>query len=182
MNRCKMCRYARWMQDKDTRLCMQSGGKVAADRAACEKYCISSREYLSRLGGMLCQIEGHSMQAQRCRESAYRATGSMEATRVSGSSASRSRVEKEMGKCIDLSRDIERIAQDLKVRYDAGCRMINGASEASLSELLALRYIEGMRFEDIARKMGYTDRQVRRMHRRALEDVQAQMDALGIME
>ena len=51
---------------------------------------------------------------------------------------------------------------------------------ANRKELLELRYLCGLTWERVAERMNYCKEQSQRIHKRALEDVQRQMDARGI--
>lgn len=141
---------------------------------ACSAYAISARAYLEQIGNATRRLEDMSYRAQRYRDMARRATGSMEATRTSGTGG-RSRVETNVNSCIDLAADIDRRAAVLRAQYETACEMIEGVQDAAGRELLELRYLRGMRWEDIGRRMGYELRQTYRLHGRALQEVQAQM-------
>ncbi len=51
-------------------------------------------------------------------------------------------------------------------------RAVEAVGDRRLQELLRLRYVEGMSFEAIAERMGYSVRQTLRLHAAALEQVQ----------
>ncbi len=179
MNTCRSCRFAAGATSRQKRICRQSGATVDAESRACGAYALSARAYLERIGNATRRLEDMSYRAQRYREMARRATGSMEAARTSGTDGG-SKVAGNMDRCIDLAADIDRKAAELRRQYDAACAMIEQVQDADGREVLELRYLRGMRWEDIGRRMHYNERQVRRMHKRALLDVQRQMDAQGI--
>jgi DNA-directed RNA polymerase specialized sigma subunit len=58
--------------------------------------------------------------------------------------------------------------------------MIEGVNAPERKELLELRYLCGMTWERVGQRMRYDKRQSQRIHKRALEDVQRQMDERGI--
>lgn len=177
MNTCGTCRHAARGSLPQERICQAAqGNAVRAQQSACSRYAISARAYLEEIGNATRRLEDMSYRAQRYRDMACRATGSMEAARTSGTGG-RSRIETNVNKCIDLAADIDRWAAALRAQYETACEMIEGVQEAAGRELLELRYLRGMRWEDIGRRMGYELRQVYRIHGRALRAVQRQMEA-----
>lgn len=181
MATCGQCRHACRVERREMRICARDAQTVRAEAQACPCFAISARAYLERIENASRRLEDMSYRAQRFREQAMRATGSMEATRVSGTDGG-SKVSRNMNSCIDLARDIDRRAAALRKQYDAACQMIDNVQSANAREVLELRYLRGMRWEDIGKRMHYDERQVYRLNRRALEDVQRQMDARGIRE
>ena len=161
------------------RICATDAQTVRAEAQACPCFAISARAYLERIENATRRLEDMSYRAQRFREQAMRATGSMEAARISGTD-DRSRVSRNMNSCIDLARDIDRQAAMLRGQYETAYAMIDAVQSVEAREVLELRYLRGMRWEDIARRMHFDERQVRRLNRRALEDVQRQMEERGI--
>lgn len=181
MATCGQCRHACRTESREMRFCAMDAQTVCAEAQACPCFAISARAYLERIENASRRLEDMSYRAQRFREQAMRATGSMEATRTSGTDGG-SKVSRNMNSCIDLARDIDRRAAALREQYETACAMIDAVQRADAREVLELRYLRGMRWEDIGRRMHFDERQVRRINRIALEDVQRQMDARGIRE
>lgn len=152
---------------------------VKQGQYACERYGISAYAYMAQIKSATRRIEEMSHRARRYREMACRATGSME-TAHAGGGGNESRIEKNISSCMDLAADIEKRARMLRERYETASGMIDGVVDDVGREVLELRYLSDMRWEEIAARMCYSERQIRRAHKKALEDVQAQMDARGI--
>lgn len=179
MTTCGQCRHACRTECRETRICARDAQAVAANAQACPCFAISARAYLERIENATRRMEDMSYRAQRFREQAMRATSSTEAARTSGTDGA-SKVSRNMDACIDLARDIDRRAETLRAQYETACEMIDAVQRADAREVLELRYLRGMRWEDIGKRMHYDERQVRRINRHALEDVQRQMDERGI--
>lgn len=174
MTTCKTCRFAGRTPRREERFCSAQRSEVRSDQGACPAYAISARAYLEQIGSATRRMEDMSYRAQRYRDMACRATGSMEAVRISGTSR-HSRVETSVIGCLDLAADIDRRAAALRAQYETACEMIESVQNVAGRELLELRYLRGMRWEDIGRRLGYELRQVYRLHGRALQEIQAQM-------
>lgn len=178
MAMCKQCRHARPGSGPDVRQC-GIGGEVRACAAACPAYEISAYAYLESVARAAERMRGMALRAQDFREMAGRATAGMEAVRVGGTGA-RSRVERGVSACIDLAMQLEEQAAGLRERHALALELIEGVSTAEGRRVLELRHLERREWSAIARELGYDVRQAQRIHRRALSDVQAQMDALHI--
>ena len=176
MYRCKQCRHARKGETWDKRFCQLREQSVQAEELACaEGFQISARAFLESISRADKRLEEMSFRAQRYRDMAKRATGSIEATRVSGT-AGRSQVESNINRCIDIANDIDRQAAQLRERYAQAMRAIEGVSDPAGREVLELRYLHRMRWEEIAKRIGYTQRNIIRLHGIALREVEAQID------
>lgn len=179
MSTCRSCRHASRGQDAGTCVCHAQNRIVPERGQTCGQYAISARAYLESIGNATRRLEDMSYRAKRYRELASRATGSMEACRTSGVEGG-SKVSRNIDACIDLAQEINQRAARLKERYTAACEMIEGVAYADEREVLELRFLRGMRWEEIGKRMRYDERSVRRISRSALEDVQRQMDERGI--
>lgn len=180
---CRMCKYSgRFDAKKEKSICWlnrEAPRIVDADGPTCCDFCISAQAYMEDVTNLQRRIEIKTETAHRYRDMATRATGSTEAARVSGTGA-RSKIADNMDKFIDISREIERDAERLRSKITMTMEMIEGVCTPERKELLELRYLCGLTWEDVARRMKYDKRQSQRIHKRALEDVQRQMDARGI--
>ena len=94
----------------------------------------------------------------------------------SGGTDARSKVEDGACAFMDICRDIEDQAQQLRETIRQTSEVIDRLSDPAEREVLELRYLSGLRWEEIGRKMIYDERQVRRIHVKALEHVQREMD------
>lgn len=183
MSCCRMCKYAgKFDAKKEKSICWIDKNApriVDADGQTCGAYCISAKAYMEDVTNIQRRIEIKTETAHRYRDMATRATGSMEAARVGGTGA-RSKVETNVNKLIDIERAIERDAERLHNRITTTMELIEGVDSPKCKELLELRYIVGLKWEEVGERMHYDKRQSQRIHKRALEDVQRQMDARGI--
>ncbi len=183
MSCCRMCKYAgRFDAKKEKSICWLDKNApriVDADGQTCGAYCISAKAYMEDAANIQRRIEIKTETAHIYRDMAMRATGSTEAVRVGGTGA-RSKVETNVNKLIDIERAIERDIEKLHGRIEMTTELIEGVSTPERKELLELRYLMGLKWEDVGRRMHYDKRQSQRIHKRALEDVQRQMDARGI--
>ena len=74
--------------------------------------------------------------------------------------------------------ELGRLAERLRVEYAHALALIEAVPDAVGREVLELRYLSGLTWMQIARRMGYEERQVR-IHQRALQcaaDVRAKGD------
>ena len=184
VNLCKMCRYAARCDDREERRCLNpeaADGIVRAEAPACPLFQVSAWSYLESVARAEKRIEDMTWRENRFREMAQRATGSTEAVRVSGT-GSASKVSANMDKCMDIGIRIQDEAETLGKRYKLACEMIEGVSLPEGRQVLELRHLSRLPWEAIAEKMHYGPRQLARIHRWALEEVQGQMDELGIFE
>lgn len=174
MNTCETCRYGGHMEKR----CMAPEGipqYVGAD--GCPMYAMSARAFMERVMNAQRRITHMQQRAQRYREMAMRSTSSMQATRVGGTDA-RSKVEDGACAFMDICRDIEEQANRLRDTIRQTSEVIDRLSDPVEREVLELRYLSGLRWEDIGRRMMYDERQVRRIHVKALEHVQREMDCV----
>ena len=180
MRMCRQCRHAQL--GTATEMC-QCGikGEVRACAPACPDYAISAYAYLESVARTTERMRSMALRAQEFREMAGRATAGMGAVRVSGTGVG-SRVERGVSACVDLALQLETQAASLRARHAQVLELIEGVGTAEGRRALEMRHLERQRWATIARKLGYDVRQAQRIHRRALADVQAQMDALGIRE
>lgn len=180
---CRMCKYSgRFDARKEKSICWLDKDApriVDADGQTCGAYCISAQAYMEDVTNLQRRIATKTETAHRYRDMAMRATGSTEAVRVSGTNA-RSKVADNVDKLVDIQRAIERDAERMRNKITMAMELIDGVGTPERKELLELRYLCGLTWENVGRRMRYDKRQSQRIHKRALEDVQRQMDARGI--
>ncbi|MBP3657569.1 MAG: hypothetical protein J6K32_12880 [Clostridia bacterium] len=183
MSCCRMCKYSgRYDAGNEKSVCWLNKGEprvVDAGGRVCSAYCISAQAYLEDVTNLQRRIAIKTETAHRYHDMAMRATSSMSAARSSGT-GTRSKVATNMDKYIDIERAIERDAERLKNKITITMEMIDGVNAPERKELLELRYLCGLTWEKVGQRMRYDKRQSQRIHKRALEDVQRQMDERGI--
>ena len=143
----------------------------------CPMYAMSARAFMERVMNANRRILGMQQRAQRYREMAMRSTSSMQALRTGGTDA-RSKVEDGACAFMDICRDIEDQAQQLRETIRQTSEVIDRLSDPAEREVLELRYLSGYSWEDIAQRMFVNERTARRIHVRALEHVQREMDLM----
>ena len=106
--------------------------------------------------------------AEKYREMAVRATGRVDAVRLSGT-PQRSRVEDCVLELVDTHNALQKeIGQLLARSREAEKRILMLADERQRA-VLQLRYLCAMSWEDVAERLHYTLRWVHKVHREALE-------------
>ena len=172
MNTCETCRYCGHQEKR----CMAPDGLPRyMGMDGCPMYAMSARAFMERVTNAHRRIREMQQRAQRYRELAMRSTSAMQAVRAGGTTA-RSKVEDGTCAFLDISEDIEEQAQKLREIIRQTSEIIDRLSDPMEREVLELRYLSGLRWEEIGRKMIYDERQVRRIHVKALEHVQREMD------
>lgn len=173
MKNCETCRYC-GHKEKGC-MAVKTGTPRYLPDEGCPMYAMSARAYMERVMNAQRRIVFMEEQAARYRDMAARSTGRMDAVR-SGGTQSRSKVEDGMCAFMDICRDIEKEAARLRELMEETRTLIGRLFDPAERELLELRYLSGLKWEDVAEKMLYDVRQVRRIHVRALEHVQREMD------
>lgn len=174
MHTCETCRYA-GHQEKG---CMAKGGVPRyTNGEGCPMYAMSARAFMDQVRFAQRRITALQERARYYKALAMKTTSSLEAIRTSGTDR-RSKVEDGVCALIDIGEEIEKQAQALRTAMTSVCSVISRLDDPSEKEVLELRYLSGYRWEDIARRMMYDERQVRRIHIKALEHVQREMDCI----
>lgn len=174
MSICETCRYCGHMEKK----CMASNCTPRYTLFdSCPMYAMSARAFMERVISAQRRIVSMEEHAARYRDMAMRATGNLQAIR-SGGTPQRSKVEEGMCAFADICADIEREAEKLRETMRETRTVIDRLTDRTQREVLELRYMNGLRWEDVARRMCYDDRTVRRIHVKALENVQREMDLI----
>jgi len=173
MKSCETCRYC-GHREKGC-MAVSKGTPRYLPEEGCPMYAMSARAYMERVMNAHRRIVHMEEQAARYRDMAVRSTGRMDALR-SGGTSSRSKVEDGMCAFMDICRDIEGEATRLRELIAETSALIERLFDPVEREVLELRYLSGLKWEDVAEKMLYDVRQVRRIHVRALEHVQREMD------
>ena len=102
-------------------------------------------------------------------ETATRATGSMEAVRVSGT-GNRSKVEDNVVRLIDAREMLDRELARCEGVIAQAERLI-GMLEEPKHSVMAYRYLMGMQWDEIAQVVSYDKRYVYKLHGWALQDL-----------
>lgn len=173
MKSCQTCRYCG--HEEKGCMAVSTGMPRYMPTGGCPMYAMSARAFMERVMNAQRRIVHMEERAAHYRDMAMRSTGRISAVRVSGTSA-HSKVEDGMCAFMDICRDIESEAEKLRGLIAETTKVIDRLIDPAEREILELRYLNGFKWEDVAAKMLYDPRQVRRIHVRALEHVQREMD------
>ena len=99
---------------------------------------------------------------------AMRATSRVDALRVSGTSE-RSKMETYVLEMVDVHDELKRETDRLLEKSRKAEQIIRLLPDQKQRMILQLRYLCGMKWEDIADKLHYTLRWIHKVHREALE-------------
>lgn len=106
--------------------------------------------------------------AERYRSMAMRATSRVDALRVSGTSE-RSKMETYVLEMVDVHDELKRETDRLLEKSRKAERIIGLLPDQRQRMVLQLRYLCGMKWEDMADKLHYTLRWMHKLHRDALD-------------
>ena len=177
-NQCEICRYG----GHGEKCCKaQGGGPKYTSGEKCPLYVMSAQAFRHRGPPAQRRIVQMEERAAHYRDMAQRITATLSGVRVSGTPGG-SRMEENMDAFMDICRDIEHEARRLRKYLAQANKVIGRIVDAREREVLELRYLSGYDFEDIARKMFLSERTVRRIHVKALEHVQREMDVIEYAE
>lgn len=173
-NQCEICRYG----GHGEKCCKAQGGipkYIYGEK--CPLYAMSAQAFMQRVSHTQRRIVQMEERAAHYRDMAKRITARLGGVRVSGSPGG-SRMEENMDAFMDICRDIEREARCLREYLAQANEVISRIADVREREILELRYLSGYDFEDIARRLFLSERTVRRIHVKALEHVQREMDVI----
>jgi len=173
-NPCMTCRYG----GHGEKCCKASSGmpKYMSGKT-CPLYAMSAQAFMQRVMSAQRRIVEMEERAAQYRDMAQRITASFQDVYVKGPSG-RSRVEDNMSAFMDVCREIEREARRLRKYLLQANKVISRLTDAKEREVLELYYLSGYGFQNIAERMFINERTVRRIHVKALENVQREMDLM----
>lgn len=125
------------------------------------------KEWLRQLPQIELRIRSKEAQVRKYRVMATRATSSVEATRVSGSS-NRSRVEDAVVRICDLDADVQKELEELRVYRRDAMAVIMQIPDVRQRAVLEMHYVTGWSLRRIADEMHYQERWVQVLHGLAL--------------
>lgn len=145
-------------------------------KEGCPLYAMSAQAFMQRVVNAQRRIVNMEERAARYRDMSMRTTSSMQGAHAGG--ASRSKVEDGMSAFMDICRDIEQEALKLRECLREVNAVIGRLADVQEREVLELRYLNGYGWMDVAERMFMNERTVRRIHVKALEHVQREMDVM----
>ena len=173
-NQCVTCRFG-GHQEKSC-MAQPCEPKYKGD-SGCPLYAMSAQAFMQRVMSAQRRIVEMEERAAQYRDMAQRITASFQDVYVKGPSG-RSRVEDNMSAFMDVCREIEREARRLRKYLLQANKVISRLTDAKEREVLELYYLSGYGFQDIAERMFINERTARRIHVKALEHVQREMDLM----
>lgn len=129
------------------------------------------KEYLREVRHRYQYAQTLCQRAERYREMATRATGRMDALRLSGTSR-RSKVEDNVLALVDVHRELKEEIDALMQETKKAEKLIAKLKDSKLRTVLHMRYLCGMTWEEIAEKMQYTLRWTHQLHRKAIHQLE----------
>ena len=108
--------------------------------------------------------------ASRYREMATRATGRMDALRLSGTSR-RSKVEDNVLAMVDVHRELKEKIRELLEETRRAEKLICTLSDERYHAVLQLRYLCGMSWEEVAQRLHFSVRWVHKLHGEGLKQL-----------
>ena len=122
--------------------------------------------YLSRYRRLNQRIDRLLEEQSRWRERALKITPTL--SQAPGGGGSGSPIERLMDKVLEIDVEINREIDEMQIARQEIRETLNQLEDESLKLLMEYRYIDGMTWERIAKKMNYSYKQVCRLHGYAL--------------
>jgi RNA polymerase sigma factor (sigma-70 family) len=174
LRQCDTCRFGGATQKG----CMaRTGVPRYMPEDGCPLYAMSAQAFLLRVRGAQRRIVYMEEQAARYRDMATRTTARMDGI-CSRTGFAHSGTEENMNALMDVSQEIGREAQRLRGYLAETHSVLALMRSPQERELIELRYLSEMSWQDIADRMFMCERTVRRLHAKAMENMQLAMDAL----
>lgn len=130
---------------------------------------MTAKEYLMQDRSLEFKIKQRRQQAKELKQAAQSVSSPSMGERVQASQTGGA-LEKAVEKYIGLLETAELEAASFQEARNEIIRRIEKSDDFRFIQVLTYRYINHMKFEEIACKMNYSFRQVRRLHKRALEN------------
>lgn len=130
---------------------------------------MTAKEYLMQDRSLEFKIKQRRQQAKELKQAAQSVSSPSMGERVQASQTGVA-LEKAVEKYIGLLETAELEAASFQEVRNEIIRRIEKSDDFRFIQVLTYRYINHMKFEEIACKMNYSFRQVRRLHKRALEN------------
>ena len=122
--------------------------------------------YLSRYRRLNQRIDRLLEEQSRWRERALKISPTL--SQAPGGGGSGSPIERPMDKVLEIDVEINREIDEMQIARQEIRETLNQLEDESLKLLMEYRYIDGMTWERIAKKMNYSYKQVCRLHGYAL--------------
>lgn len=130
---------------------------------------MTAKEYLNQVRSLEFKVSQRKKQVAELKQAAQLISSPSTGERVQ-SSQTGGALEKAVEKYIGLLETAELEAVSFQEVRNEMIRRIEKSDDFRFIQVLTYRYINHLKFEEIACKMNYSFRQVRRLHKRALEN------------
>ena len=171
---CETCRFG---GHKEKGCMAQPCTPRYAPKEGCPLYAMSAQAFMQRVTNAQRRIVNMEEMAARYRDMATGTTANVHSVCIRGTQGT-GRVGTNMDAYLDICADIEREAQRLREYLKAAMEVIGYLADSQEREVLELRYLSGMGWIELSMRMGLNERTARRIHVKALEHVQREMDLL----
>jgi len=172
---CRTCRYCGY----PSRGCMAQGGKPRyLPEEGCPLYAMSAKAYMERVLNAQRRIVHMEEQAAHYRDMATGVGSSCSFAAVRGSGFAESSIEKNVNALLLISDEIGQEIERLRTYMSEVKEMLFHLPDPRERELLEMRYLNGMKWGEISLQMLLDERHVRRLHEKALQHVQRDMDLM----
>jgi len=173
-NPCMTCRYG----GHGEKCCKASSGAPKYTSGEnCPLYAMSAQAFMQRVTNAQRRIVALEERAAQYRDMATRITSTLSSVSVRSQSP-KGHVEENIAAFMDICREIEHEARRLRKYLLQANKVISRLTDAKEREVLELYYLNGYGFQDIAERLFIGERTARRIHVKALEHVQREMDLM----
>lgn len=132
------------------------------------------KEWLSRAYHMDRRLRAKMRRAESLANLATKASSIGDGVPVSGGGYMTSRLESIAVRLADLGTEIEKDADDMRRMVEETRSAISTVGDQTLVDILEMRYIDMMKWEEISAMMGLSVDYTYQLHRRALEMIRVQ--------
>ena len=138
---------------------------------------MDAKQFLRQAEKLDAKIRNKMIERQQWRDMALGITANMGGERVQSSSTSKSKMADALDKCVDMEPEIDALIDELIDTKREIIRTIELVDSPTEYNVLHMRYIQYKGFKEIAAHYGKEYNWVTTCHGRALESVQAILDA-----
>lgn len=128
------------------------------------------KEYLREVRSQYRYAQVLCERAQRYRDMAMRATGRVDAVRLSGTPR-RSKVEDNVLAMVDVHRELKERVNELMQETRRAEKLICTLSDERYHAVLQLRYLCGLSWEEVAQRLNFSVRWVHKLHGEGLKQL-----------
>ena len=132
---------------------------------------MTNKEYLNRIRRSNELLQTNFSEIERLRQLSLTLSSPGVTEAVSKSKSPDAAYVKTVEKIVDLECKIRREIDTIVDQISEVSAVINLLDDPNERLLLKLRYVEMLKWEDVAKRMGYTKRYTEKLHKRAIEHI-----------